>query len=1050
MSKGLTDAQIEKLADRIIKFETKKGSFQGDSLTIKRFTDGNPYTNNKIETREDLIGLIKDYYIPAVKKDLGEENFNKLDTSIIYELADWNFNSGRSATDVLAYAAGDITLDKWNDSGKNPLPKNFDKITLKQVEAAKHDGYKTDGKNPATKERYTIEEPNPAYGLTWKHRIGSTQDNPDEYKKYFEDKETENTERRAKLKKVGIYNDPKSSLRIEGTYNEKTDNYDISLDDIQQEEIKGVSDPTIPTVDTPVASSTEDTTTDDEENETTENTKTSNTLKDKEQIVLGDRTITITDPYGIRGKNFKNREGQHSKGIDILTDNKRVISLTDGVVEVAKLQGSPTLVGTGAEKSGGYYLIIKNDDGTRSQYMHLDAMTPQEQKDIIGKKVKRGDDIGGYGIGSGSGTGPHVKYRVFTGELGTQTKTHVDPSNHIKSGFKEGYKPSPKNSEKTIINFQNKEVERNGTTQYETSWTNPDGETHNYFSFKENEVEVIGNNTYLSDGKWYHKFGTKDDANNAKRYTLEATYENELVDLEKKVKKGNHLNKKELQFAEQITKIKEDEVQEKIEIKENKFEGFGRELWEKLDNSKDRGRDKERLALDKERLKIRERLLKNIVIPESQAYLKEQKEQRKENLEKIKRQSLNGSLSAEKLKSAKIAYDTYNKETKIFNKNLAKKELEIESYKSIGEEVYSGGKVKRDLSSSVNSSKRPEYGDSDQLTIAMNYLNGLNIPENINESETATQKKDELLNNQQTIDNDKEGVVAKTETETETEVEVKPTASEIDPTNIVGSNSDKVKEVAGFVDQDYIDSQNSLDQETIDFIKNQKEVTSEIPEEEEEDYDAILGTMADIGKGVIGLAGATEELPDYNTGQMYNEYADDARRMKNEGLSAEEENYMVNKAKTGFEFGMKQYRGAGSSSALLGASNQAQILQDSFGKIAAIDQGVRRDNRKEFARAALTDENIQRKKFEDEYNEIANNKKEGAALARDSYNNASERVQFEKQYGKGSQYQTYMNEQISSMRQNREYAKKSRENTDQQAITKLQKDIDKRNKKSST
>ena len=205
--------------------------------------------------------------------------------------------------------------------------------------------------------------------------------------------------------------------------------------------------------------------------------------------------------------------------------------------------------------------------------------------------------------------------------------------------------------------------------------------------------------------------------------------------------------------------------------------------------------------------------------------------------------------------------------------------------------------------------------------------------------------------------------------------------------------------------------------------------------------------MADIGKGVIGLAGATEELPDYNTGQMYNEYADDARRMKNEGLSAEEENYMVNKAKTGFEFGMKQYRGAGSSSALLGASNQAQILQDSFGKIAAIDQGVRRDNRKEFARAALTDENIQRKKFEDEYNEIANNKKEGAALARDSYNNASERVQFEKQYGKGSQYQTYMNEQISSMRQNREYAKKSRENTDQQAITKLQKDIDKRNKK---
>ena len=212
---------------------------------------------------------------------------------------------------MLAYAAGDITLDKWNDSGKNPLPKNFDKITLKQVEAAKHDGYKTDGKNPATKERYTIEEPNPAYGLTWKHRIGSTQDNPDEYKKYFEDKEE--FEKCASIYNINIYNDPKSSLRIEGTYNEKTDNYDISLDDIQQEEIKGVSDPTIPTVDTPVASSTEDTTTDDEENETTENTKTSNTLKDKEQIVLGDRTITITDPYGNMKLTLKTEKDKTSR-----------------------------------------------------------------------------------------------------------------------------------------------------------------------------------------------------------------------------------------------------------------------------------------------------------------------------------------------------------------------------------------------------------------------------------------------------------------------------------------------------------------------------------------------------------------------------------------------------------------------------------------------------------------------------------------------------------------------------------------------------------------
>jgi len=180
-TKGMTDAQIEELAYGIENAE-KKGGFQGQALSIAKFTANNPYLPGKVKTHEDLVNLLKNHYIPDMKKNLGEENFNKLDTDILKELTDWNFNSGRSASDVLAYAGGDITLDKWNGAGKNPVPENLENITLDDIVAAKHDGYKTDGVDPNTNERYTLENPNPTYEKSFKGRIGNTQ-NQETYKK---------------------------------------------------------------------------------------------------------------------------------------------------------------------------------------------------------------------------------------------------------------------------------------------------------------------------------------------------------------------------------------------------------------------------------------------------------------------------------------------------------------------------------------------------------------------------------------------------------------------------------------------------------------------------------------------------------------------------------------------------------------------------------------------------------------------------------------------------------------------------------------------------
>lgn len=997
MPKGLTDAQIEKLADRIIKFETKKGSFQGTKLSIADFTKGNPYLPGQVKTREDLIGLLKDYYIPAVKKNIGEENFNKLDTSIINELVDWNFNTNRSAKDVLAYAAGDITLDKWNESGTNPLPKNFDKITLREVEAAKHDGYKTDGKDPKTNARYTLENPNPAYKLTWKHRIGSTQDNPNEFKKYFEDKEKAN---------------PKSSY-IENINQEskKSPTYKDSINNRLKNKGTGVKEDVSAQGDVS-----------NKENVSIQENKDmaeGETLKKQQEVVIGDRTITITDPYGIRGQNFKNREGQHSKGIDLTTDNQRVISLTDGVVEVAKLEGSPTLVSTGKEKSGGYYLIVKNDDGTRSQYMHLDAMTPQEQKDIIGKRVKRGDDIGGYGVGSGSGTGPHVKYRVFTGEVGTQLKTHIDPSVYITGNNETG-------NEIKLIQDNELITEGKDKGWYKTTWEKPDGSKQTIKGKDPFTKITIGNNEYFKSGDFYNMFDPETGNVEIRPKRINDVYESELVALEKKVKDGKHLNKKELQIAESIYDFKEEEFNNKIDSLK---EGF-------VDDDRKKGvKNKEFYREQIE--KNKERFYNKILKPEQKRYIKEDLGSREKEIKRLEDDLLTGSSEEIKTKRENL---------KKIKEQYKKNRLElVKDYNTLVRdktgEIYKEGIYATPTKGGVL--RRHQLVEKQFTDLKDKLYNKKNIPEDKEEEERIAQEGKEKqpilggLDNQSNVNRGSSTTsVSKTTGGTLADGTTVP---DVDPNGMINKDED-LKEIAPYIDEEYLLNQNALDQETIDFIRNQKEFNAELPEQEE-DYDNILGNIADIGKGVVGLAGAMEDVPEYQTGDMYNEYTEDARRLKDQGLSKEEIDFMKSNAERAFGFGMQQFRGAGASSALVGAGQQAAILAGQSAKIAALDQGVRRQNRQYFANAAVADENINRQKFEDKFTQSMLNKKEGAALARDAYTNMNERAQFEKQYGKDSQYQQLMNENILSMREARENKKRSQANQKETSINKLKQQI---------
>lgn len=268
-----------------------------------------------------------------------------------------------------------------------------------------------------------------------------------------------------------------------------------------------------------------------------------------------------------------------------------------------------------------------------------------------------------------------------------------------------------------------------------------------------------------------------------------------------------------------------------------------------------------------------------------------------------------------------------------------------------------------------------------------------------------------------------------------------------DPSGMVGEAAKNKPELAAYLDEDYLIKQNKLDQETIDFIKSQKEFNAELPAEEY-DYNNLLGNIADVGKGILGVAGAMQDVPEYQRGDMFKESMDDARRMKNMGLSEQEKGFMKQNAERAYGFATANLRGlsGGSAAAALGGSGEAQrILQGNYGEMAALDQGVRRQNRVAFAQAAVQDEAINRKIFEDKMAQVSANKAEGAALARDAYTNMNERAQFNQQYGKGSQYQQYMNEQILSQRQAREALTQSQAFQKQQAIQTSQSNIDSRN-----
>jgi len=184
-----------------------------------------------------------------------------------------------------------------------------------------------------------------------------------------------------------------------------------------------------------------------------------------------------------------------------------------------------------------------------------------------------------------------------------------------------------------------------------------------------------------------------------------------------------------------------------------------------------------------------------------------------------------------------------------------------------------------------------------------------------------------------------------------------------------------------------------------------------------------FGALLDTGRLLMGAdALLNTDLPEYSTGDAYNEAMGDATRMKDQGLSPDELAYRERQDEEAYAYDVKNIKrlAGGSAGVALGNLGRAQSqFYDSKGATAALDEGVRRDNQRNFQQMALQDERINRMQYQDDFNNASNVLQSGSALVADAIGNMKERSDYNKQYGEGSVWYNYQEELRKDMGESR-------------------------------
>ena len=280
-----------------------------------------------------------------------------------------------------------------------------------------------------------------------------------------------------------------------------------------------------------------------------------------------------------------------------------------------------------------------------------------------------------------------------------------------------------------------------------------------------------------------------------------------------------------------------------------------------------------------------------------------------------------------------------------------------------------------------------------------------------------------FLDDQKQAELDKKAIAGTTTTTTTTTAAPDvDTGTPVDPDDIDFTQEEIDVTGKDYIDKTYLEEQLAEVNKQLDNVQKAEEFTPDLSMLDNRDrYGNLIAMASDLGVGYMGLKGAMEEIPEYEKGEMFKAYTDEAYRQRNMGYTPEEIGLRKQLAERGFGYDVKNIRrltGGSAGVALGNLGRAAGTLQNRYAQIAAEDSAIRRLNQQRFDRAASADETLNRRKFEDDFKVAMMNKEMGAQLVRDKMTDMRERQQFQQQYGKGSIYDAMSREMLKSQQYN--------------------------------
>lgn len=178
--------------------------------------------------------------------------------------------------------------------------------------------------------------------------------------------------------------------------------------------------------------------------------------------------------------------------------------------------------------------------------------------------------------------------------------------------------------------------------------------------------------------------------------------------------------------------------------------------------------------------------------------------------------------------------------------------------------------------------------------------------------------------------------------------------------------------------------------------------------------------LPDVFKGALGLYGASQKLPEFETPQYFTDYERKLKELSTQGLTAEEMATAKRDLERTYAYdvnNIERFAGGRSGVALANLGRATNTYQGNTNALNVADAQMQRQNLAQYGGVVGTHLGLDQNAFNQKYQEAAQSKLAGAQLAADAFSNIQSRSDYNKAYGKGSVYDKYQ----TSLLQGQEY-----------------------------